>query len=84
MLLVGLTGGIGAGKSSVSTLLAERGAVSVYKFRFDGDDYLVWPAWMLPATDDECPDVPTLGLGDESLDEDVRIELPASWCSWLG
>jgi dephospho-CoA kinase len=29
MLLVGLTGGIGAGKSTVSTLLAERGAVIV-------------------------------------------------------
>ena len=27
MLLVGLTGGIGAGKSSVAALLAERGAV---------------------------------------------------------
>jgi dephospho-CoA kinase len=32
MILVGLTGGIGAGKSTVSTLLAERGAVIV-----DGD-----------------------------------------------
>lgn len=29
MILVGLTGGIGAGKSTVSTLLAERGAVIV-------------------------------------------------------
>ena len=29
MLLVGLTGGIGAGKSTVSTLLAERGAIIV-------------------------------------------------------
>ena len=29
MLLVGLTGGIGAGKSTVSALLAERGAVIV-------------------------------------------------------
>ncbi len=29
MILVGLTGGIGAGKSTVSTMLAERGAVIV-------------------------------------------------------
>ena len=29
MLLVGLTGGIGAGKSTVSALLAERGAVII-------------------------------------------------------
>src|SRR2546425_11541420 len=34
MLLVGLTGGIGAGKSTVARMLAERGAVV-----FDADDF---------------------------------------------
>ena len=38
MILVGLTGGIGAGKSTVSVLLAERGAVIV-----DADQQAEYP-----------------------------------------
>ncbi len=57
MLLVGLTGGIGAGKSTVSTILAERGAVIV-----DADQI---------ARDLQLPGSPVLDLMAERFGEHI-------------
>jgi len=57
MLLVGLTGGIGAGKSTVSVLLAERGAVIV-----DADQI---------ARDLQLPGSPVLDRMAERFGEDI-------------
>ena len=68
MLLVGLTGGIGAGKSTVSVLLAERGAVIV-----DADQI---------ARDLQAPGAPLLGrmaerFGDQIIRSDGSLDRAA-------
>lgn len=60
MLLVGLTGGIGAGKSTVSVLLAERGAVVI-----DADQI---------AKDLQAPGAPLLGLMAERFGRHIIRE----------
>jgi dephospho-CoA kinase len=68
MILVGLTGGIGAGKSTVSTLLAEHGAVIV-----DGD---------VVARDLQSPGSPVLDrmaerFGSQIIFDDGSLDRPA-------
>ena len=68
MILVGLTGGIGAGKSTVSTLFAERGAVIV-----DGD---------VVARDLQSPGSPVLDrmaerFGSQIILDDGSLDRPA-------
>ena len=68
MILVGLTGGIGAGKSTVSTMLAERGAVIV-----DADEI---------ARDLQSPGSPVLAemaarFGDHIIDEHGALDRAA-------
>jgi len=68
MLLVGLTGGIGAGKSTVSVLLAERGAVIV-----DADQI---------ARDLQLPGSPVLDrmaerFGDDIINDDGSLDRAA-------
>jgi dephospho-CoA kinase len=68
MIVVGLTGGIGAGKSTVSTLLAERGAVIV-----DADRI---------ARDQQAPGAPALAemaerFGQHILTEDGSLDRAA-------
>jgi dephospho-CoA kinase len=68
MILVGLTGGIGAGKSTVSEMLAERGAVIV-----DADEI---------ARDLQSPGSPVLDemaarFGDHIIDEDGSLDRAA-------
>ena len=68
MILVGLTGGIGAGKSRVSSMLAARGAVIV-----DGD---------VVARDLQSPGSPVLDrmverFGAQIIDDDGSLDRPA-------
>jgi dephospho-CoA kinase len=68
MILVGLTGGIGAGKSTVSSMLAARGAVIV-----DGD---------VVARDLQTPGSPVLDrmverFGAQIVDDDGSLDRPA-------
>jgi dephospho-CoA kinase len=68
MIVVGLTGGIGAGKSTVSALLAERGAVIV-----DADQI---------ARDQQAPGAPALikmaeRFGDHIIDENGALDRAA-------
>jgi dephospho-CoA kinase len=68
MILVGLTGGIGAGKSTVSSMLAARGAVIV-----DGD---------VVARDLQTPGSPVLDrmverFGVQIVDDDGSLDRPA-------
>lgn len=64
MIVVGLTGGIGAGKSTVSTMLAERGAAIV-----DADQI---------ARDLQAPGSPVLGLMAERFGSHIITEADGS------
>ena len=74
MLRVGLTGGIGAGKSTVAAELSELGAVVV-------DSDRIAREVVEPGTDGLAEVV--AAFGEDVLDDEGRLDRPAlgGWCS---